>query len=144
MKNNNLALRVSNLTYVRLMSSLIEDVATFAPEEAMAIIASVNGYLHSPEPLTTDGKHSELLQKYRELIDRAAIRSARARQAALLRKKKTVETPTPAVPTKTSSTVLPQKRNQSRTPTTVRPRIKIKHRPARASKHFQNSKVKLR
>ncbi|MDE5749952.1 MAG: hypothetical protein K2H87_04195 [Duncaniella sp.] len=144
MKNNNSNLRVSNLTYVRLMSSLIEDVATFTPEEAMAIIASVNAYLHSQEPLTTDGKHSELLQKYRDLIDRAAIRSARARQAALLRKRKNVETPTQAVPTKTANPVLPQKHNQSHTPTTGHQRIKIKHRPARASKHFKNSKVKLR
>ena len=140
MKNNNLALRVSNLTYVRLMSSPVEDVSTFAPEEAMAIIAFVNAYLHSPRPLTTDGKHSELLQKYRDLIDRAAIRSARARQATLLRKNKNVEPTTQAVPTKTSNTILPQKHYQSHTLTTVHQRIKIKHRPARASKHFKNSK----
>lgn len=144
MKNTNPTIRVSNLTYVRLMSSLIEDVSTFAPEEAMAIIVSVNAYLRSPEPLTTEGKHSELLQKYRDLIDRAALRSARARQAALRRKNQTIVHNTPTTPTKTSNPILPPQIDQTHTSTTLRKRIKIKHRPARAFKKAKNSKVKLR
>lgn len=141
------ALRVSHLTFVRVMSAVIEDTASMSPEDAIAVISAVRDYLSTPCGIPLGAKHDALLRKYRDIIDRAAMRSAKARAASLRRKAAHAETPTlpqPAIP-EPEPVIEPEPvpaPEPKHTPVPAhkpaapkapgRPRIKIKHKsPAR-------------
>ncbi|MDE5750049.1 MAG: hypothetical protein K2H87_04690, partial [Duncaniella sp.] len=81
MKSTQSALRVSHLTYIRVMDAVVSEVAALDPAEAVAVINAVVAYLHCADGVSSGD--NEILRRYFDIIDRAALRSARARQAAL-------------------------------------------------------------
>ena len=151
------ALRVSHLTFVRVMSAVIEDTASMSPEDAISVISAVRAYLSAPCAISLGGEHDDLLRKYRDIIDRAAMRSAKARAASLRRKavhaepsplpQPTMPEPEPIIETEPitapepKATPAPASKPESpKAPS--RPRIKIKHKsPARGGhKNFGGPK----
>lgn len=143
MKTTRPSLRVSHLTYIRVMNDLLAETALLNPDEAVGLIAAVNSYLHTPAPVSVTGKSAEILRRYIDIIDRAALRSARARRAALARRQSKVEsTPAPIESTETTQTtdshteptstpITPINPIGPIPPKTSRPRIKIKHKSLR-------------
>lgn len=146
MKTTHPTLRVSNLTYVRVMSALIDETASLSPEDAIALISAIRAYLTSEVALPLGGKHDDILCRYRDLIDRAALRSSRARAAALRRKNQTAD-PTPTAPISPMgqispiSPISPISQNTPASSKPARPRIKIKHATSRKSRAMRNTKM---
>ena len=81
------ALRVSHKIFTRILNAAINDAAQMPPKEAIKLIRAVQNYMKAniqcPYP---DEEFYKVFEKYREPIDRAAERSARARRAAKRRR----------------------------------------------------------
>ncbi|MDE6417641.1 MAG: hypothetical protein K2K49_00320, partial [Duncaniella sp.] len=79
------ALRISNTAYVRIMNLLLAECADLKPNYAMDLIEAVNDYLLTGNLRIVHMSLTNRLRDIAAIIDRAALRSARARQAALNR-----------------------------------------------------------
>lgn len=82
--------RISNLSKSRILSKLISLCSGLVPAVAMATILTVNSYLDDEEPQMVPGYDTEIYQLIASEIERAAIRSekARVRNAASAEKRK--------------------------------------------------------
>ncbi|MDE6417897.1 MAG: hypothetical protein K2K49_01650 [Duncaniella sp.] len=81
------ALRVSHKIFTRILNAAINDAAQMPPKEAIKLIRAVQNYMKAntqcPYP---DEEFYKVFEKYRDPIDRAAVRSHRARKAAMRRR----------------------------------------------------------
>ncbi|MDE6418843.1 MAG: hypothetical protein K2K49_06515 [Duncaniella sp.] len=96
-KQNNLReprIRVSRRAYVAIMEAVIDEAVFLAHEEGMLLICAVRSYLHSPLRFPGSGDRIyKQFRRFRDIIDRAALRSARARAAAQRRRQSRLQSP---------------------------------------------------
>lgn len=80
-------LRVSRNVYVKVMETVLNEAVFLDPEVGTMLIYAVRAYLQSSRNAPGSGDRVyKLFRRYREFIDRAAERSARARAVALRRR----------------------------------------------------------
>lgn len=82
-------LRVSRKVYIEVINAALNEVVSWPPDEGMKFIYAVRWYLHSPRnyPLSGESIYKPF-RKYRDVIDRAAERSDKAREAARRRRER--------------------------------------------------------
>ncbi len=80
-------LRVSHKVYIRVMEAALDESLTLDPEMGFELMCAVRSYLHTQRnaPIGRDRIY-KIFRRYREIIDAAAERSARARAAAQRRR----------------------------------------------------------
>lgn len=80
-------IRVSRKVYIKVMETVLNEAVFLDPEMARMLIYAVRAYLQSARNAPTSGdKVYKLFRRYRDIIDQAAGRSARARAAAQRRR----------------------------------------------------------
>ncbi|MDE5750426.1 MAG: hypothetical protein K2H87_06625 [Duncaniella sp.] len=80
-------IRVSRKVYIAVMETALNEAVFLDPEEGMLLMCAVRAYLCSARYAPTSGDRIyKLFRRYREVIDKAAERSARAREAAQRRR----------------------------------------------------------
>ena len=80
-------IRVSRKVYVAVMEEALNEAVFLDPEMGMLLMCAVRAYLCSARNAPTSGERVyKLFRRYRDVIDRAAERSARARAAAQRRR----------------------------------------------------------
>ncbi len=80
-------LRVSHKVYIRVMEAALDESLTLDPEMGFELMCAVRSYLQTQRnaPIGRDRIY-KIFRRYREIIDAAADRSARARAAAQRRR----------------------------------------------------------
>lgn len=91
-------LRVSRKFYIQIMENVLNEAVFLDHEEGMLLIYAVRAYLQTSRNAPGSGDRIyKLFRRYRDIIDRAAERSARARAAAQRRRQASLQsTPAPA------------------------------------------------
>ena len=80
-------IRVSRKVYIAVMEEALDEAVFLDHEEGMLLMCAVRAYLCSARNAPTSGDRIyKLFRRYRDIIDRAAERSARARAAAQRRR----------------------------------------------------------
>lgn len=92
-------LRVSRKFYIQVMENVLNEAVFLDHEEGMLLIYAVRAYLQTSRNAPGSGDRIyKLFRRYRDIIDRAAERSARARAAAQRRRHARLQS-TPATET---------------------------------------------
>lgn len=79
-------LRVSQSAYIRIMNAVMAECANHEDHHAIILIEAVNSYMNDSKLRPVDMVLRNTLAKFAAMIDAAATRSAKARQAALNRR----------------------------------------------------------